>query len=73
MLPTRSPEVIISNMRKASRLILWILRSLYPRAELDTAGEGFAASCTEEEVSDLGQSFVETMTQVIEMIPVEMS
>jgi hypothetical protein len=39
---------------------------------LDATGEGFAASCTEEEASDLVQSFVETATQVIEIIPVDM-
>jgi hypothetical protein len=59
-------------MRKVSSLILRILKSIYPRADLDATGEGFAASCTEEEASDLVQSFVETATQVIEIIPVDM-
>jgi HEPN domain-containing protein len=73
MLMTRSREVIIFNLRKASSLTLGILKSLYPRAELDAVGEGFATSYTEEEADDLVQSFVETMTQVIEMIMVDTS
>jgi hypothetical protein len=32
MLPTRSQEIIISNMRKMSSLTLEILKSLYPRS-----------------------------------------
>jgi hypothetical protein len=59
-------------MRKASSLTLIILKSLYPRSDLDAAGEGFAASCSGEEANDLMQSFVETVTWVIEMISVYM-
>jgi hypothetical protein len=60
-------------MRKASSLILGILKSLYSQADLDTAADGFAATCTEEEVGELVQSFIETATQVIEMIQVGLS
>jgi hypothetical protein len=73
MLPTRSRQVIISNMRKASSLTLRILKSLYPKVELDIAGEGFVATYMEEEDSDLIQSFIETGSQVIVTIPVDMS
>jgi hypothetical protein len=68
MLPTRSREVITSNMRKASTLTLGILKSLYPKVDIDPAGEGFATTCSKEEATDLVQSFLETATQVIEMI-----
>jgi hypothetical protein len=50
MMSTRSWEVIITNMRKASSLTLGILKPLYPRDDLDVAGEGFAASCTEKRI-----------------------
>jgi hypothetical protein len=40
-------------MRKASSQILGILKSLYPEADLDMAGEGFTASCTEEAANKL--------------------
>jgi hypothetical protein len=73
MLPARSREVITSNMRKASRLTLGILKSLYPKADLDVAGEGFTATCSKDEVADLVQSFMESATRVIEMIPIDMS
>jgi hypothetical protein len=73
MLPTRSWEVIISHMRKVSSLALGILKSLYPRADLDAAGEGFSATCSEEEANNLVQSFIETMTQVIETISIDIS
>jgi hypothetical protein len=73
MLAARSREVITSNMRKASSLTLRILKSLYPKANLDAAGEGFTATCSEEEATDLVQSFMESVTRVIEMIPIDMS
>jgi hypothetical protein len=50
-------------MRKATRLTLGILKSLYPNVDLYVAGVGFAATCSDEEVGDLVRSFVETVTQ----------
>jgi hypothetical protein len=47
-------------MRKVSSLTLRILKSLYPKADLDTIGKGFAATCLEEETADLVQRFLET-------------
>jgi hypothetical protein len=73
MLAARSREVITSNMRKASSLTLRILKSLYPKANLDATGEGFTATCSEEEATDLVQIFMESATRVIEMIPIDMS
>jgi hypothetical protein len=63
MLRTQSQETITSNMGNASSLTLGILKSLYPWANLGT----------EEEAGELVWSFIETATQVIEMIPVDMS
>jgi hypothetical protein len=68
-LPTRSREVIQTNMLKASSLTLGILKSLYPRADLDAAGEGFAATCSDEEANELVKGFLDTATKIIEMIP----
>jgi hypothetical protein len=73
MLPTQSREINISNNRKASGLTLRILNYLYPQADLDAMGEGFMATCTEEESGKLVKGFIETTTRVIEMIPVDMS
>jgi hypothetical protein len=73
MLPTRSWEVITSNMRKASSLTLGILKSLYPKADLDATDEGFTATSSEGEATNLVQSFIETATRVTEMIPIDMS
>jgi hypothetical protein len=42
--------------------------SLYPKADLGTAGEVSAATCSEEEAADLVQSILEIATQVIQMI-----
>jgi hypothetical protein len=47
-------------MRKASSLTLWILKSLYPRADLDAVDEGFVTTCTEEEDDKLVEDFIET-------------
>jgi hypothetical protein len=73
MLPTWSRVVITSNVRKASSLTLRILKSLYQKADLGATDEGFVATCSEEESVNLVQSFLETTTLVIEMIPVNMS
>jgi hypothetical protein len=73
MLLTQSREVIASIMKNAWSLTVGILKSLYLKANLDEVGEGFVATCSEEEAVDLVQSFIETMTQVIEMILIDMS
>jgi hypothetical protein len=53
MLPTRSQEVIISNMRKVSSLTLGILKSLYPKADLGATAERFTTMCSEDEATNL--------------------
>jgi hypothetical protein len=73
MLLTRSWEIIISNMRKVSSLTLGILKSRYPRDNLDAASEGFTTTCTEEETDKLVEDSTEMATRVIEMLPVNMS
>jgi hypothetical protein len=40
-------------MRKASSLTLGIFKSLYPRANLDVVGEGFAATCSVDKATKL--------------------
>jgi hypothetical protein len=73
MLPTQPREVIICNMRNVSWLTLGILTSMYLKAEIGAVGEGFAATCSEDEAYNLVQSFLETVTRMIEMIPIDMS
>jgi hypothetical protein len=52
-LSTRSREIILTNMRQLASLTLVILKSLYPRADLDVAGEGFVLTCSDEEALKL--------------------
>jgi hypothetical protein len=52
-LPTRSREIILANMRQSVSLTIRILTSLYPRANLDVAGEGFAVTCSDKEALKL--------------------
>jgi hypothetical protein len=40
-------------MRQLASLTLGILKSLYPRADLDATGEGFMMTCSEEEALKL--------------------
>jgi hypothetical protein len=54
-------------------LTLGILKSLYPRADLDTAGEGFAATCTDKEALKLVEDNAVIAGQVINMLGVDMS
>jgi hypothetical protein len=72
-LSTRSRDVILTNMRQSVSLTLQILNSIYPRANLDEAGEGFAATCTEDEANKLVEDSAMTVRQIVEMLPVNMS
>jgi hypothetical protein len=72
-LPTQSCEVILTNMKQSASLTLGILMSLYPRADLDAVGEGFAASCTEEEASKLVEDSTLMAECIVEMLSVDMS
>jgi hypothetical protein len=52
-LPTRSREIILTNIRQSTSLTLRISKSLYPRADLDAAGKGFVVTCSDEEALKL--------------------
>jgi hypothetical protein len=72
-LSTRSPKVILTNMRQSASLTLWILKSLYPWADLNTTGEGFTMTCTEEEATKLMEDSTMMDGQIVEILPVNMS
>jgi hypothetical protein len=72
-LPTRSQEIILTNMRHSASLTLWILKSLYHRADLDAVGEGFTATCSDEEALKLVEDAVVTTGHVVDMLGVDMS
>jgi hypothetical protein len=72
-LPTRLREIILANMKKSACLTLRILKSHYPRADLDTAGEGFTTTCTDEEASKLVEDSVVTAEHIVEILPMDMS
>jgi hypothetical protein len=40
-------------MKQSTRLTLGILKTLYPEADFDAAGEGFAMACTNEDARKL--------------------
>jgi hypothetical protein len=54
-------------------LTLGILKSLYPRDDLDAAGEGFAMTCSEDEANKLVEDSTMMVTRIIEMVSVNMS
>jgi hypothetical protein len=72
-LPMRSREIVLANMRQLTSLTLRILMSLYPRADLDTAGEGFAVTCSDEEALKLVEDSAVTAGHVVDMLGVDMS
>jgi hypothetical protein len=72
-LPNRCLEVILANMKQAASLTLGILKSLYPRADLDAAGDGFAATCTDEEALKLMEDSTLTANHIVDMVPIDMS
>jgi hypothetical protein len=52
-LPTRSQDIILTNMKQLASLTLGILKSLYPRADFDAAGESFVVTCSDKEALKL--------------------
>jgi hypothetical protein len=72
-LPTRSREIILTNMRQTVSLTLRTLKSLYPWADLDAVGEGFAVTCSDKEALKLVEDFAATTGQVVDMLGVDMS
>jgi hypothetical protein len=69
----RSQEIILTNMRQLVSLSLIIQKSLYPRADLDVVGEGFAVICSDEEALKLVENSAVTAGQVVDMLGVDMS
>jgi hypothetical protein len=72
-LPSRSREIILANMRQSVSLTLGILKSLYPWADLEVAGEGFAVTCSDDEALKLVGDSGKTAEQVVDMLGVDMS
>jgi predicted exporter len=60
-------------MRQSTSLTLVILKSLYPQAKLYMTGKGFMATYTEDEANKLIEDSVVTMSQIVEMLVVNMS
>jgi hypothetical protein len=72
-LPSRLWETILTNMKQSTSLTLRILKSLYPRANLDTAGEGFAATCSDEEALKLIEDSAVIAGHIVDMLLADMS
>jgi hypothetical protein len=60
-------------MRQSASLTLGILKSLYPRANLDAVGGGFAATCRDEEALKLVEDSIVMAGQIVDMIGINMS
>jgi hypothetical protein len=54
-------------------LTLGILKSLYPEADLDTAYEGFAVTCSDDEELKLVKDSGKTASQIVDMLGIDMS
>jgi hypothetical protein len=72
-MPTRSREIILTNMRQLASLTLRILKSLYPRDDLDAASEGFTVTCSDEEALKLVKDSAMIVGHIIDMLGVDMS
>jgi hypothetical protein len=71
-LPTRSREIIIANMRQSASPTLGILKSLYPRADMNAAGEGFTVTCSDEEALKLVEDSTVTAGHIVDILGVDM-
>jgi hypothetical protein len=65
-LPTRSQEIILTNMRQS-------VKSLYPRADMDVVGQGFTVTCSDEEALRLVEDSAMMVGQELDMLGVGMS
>jgi hypothetical protein len=72
-LQNRCREVIHANMKQAMSLTLGILKSLYPWADLDGVGEGFAVTCTGEEALKLVEDSDSMADHIVDMVRIDMS
>jgi hypothetical protein len=70
---TRSQEIILANMRQSASLTLRILKFVYPRADLDVAGEGFVVTHSDEEALKLIEDSAITVRHIIGMLGIDMS
>jgi hypothetical protein len=70
---TQPREVILANMKESASLTLGTLKSLYPWADLDAAGEGFAATCTDEEALKLVEDSIVMADRIVEILLVDIS
>jgi hypothetical protein len=70
---TRSREVILANMTQSVSLTLGILKSLYPRANLDAMGEGFAVACSDQGALKLVEDSAVMVGHIVDMLGVDMS
>jgi hypothetical protein len=68
-----SREIILANMRQSMSPTLGILKSLYPHADLDAAGEGFTMTCSDEEAWMLVEDSAKIADQVVDMLGIDMS
>jgi hypothetical protein len=72
-LMTRSRENIFTNMKQLASLTLGISTSLYPRANLDAAGEGFIATCSDDETLKLIEDSAMMVGHIVDVLPIDMS
>jgi hypothetical protein len=72
-LPTRSQEIILANIKQSASLTLGILKSLYPQVDLDTVGEGFAATCSDKKALKLVEDSAVTAGHIMDILGVDMS
>jgi hypothetical protein len=60
-------------MKHATSLTLGILKSLYPRADLDAAADGFAVTCTGEEGLKLVEDSALKANRIVDIVLIDMS
>jgi hypothetical protein len=69
---TQSRDILVTNMKQSVSLTLKILKSIYPWADLDAAGEGFAATWSDDEDLKLVEDSAVMVEHIIAMLPVDM-
>jgi hypothetical protein len=72
-LPSRSWEIIHTNIKQTTSLTLKILKSQYQRVDLDMVGEGIKVTYSDEEALKLVEDSAMMVGDIVDMLPVGMS
>ena len=71
-IPNQARDWVRRIAERSSQVTMGILKSLYPRANIDAAGDGWAQDVTQDQagaLADSSQSAAERVTRMLDLFP----